>query len=263
MADHITVDQDEIVVLPNSPDGPGPGDLLDHTQSDLTDESKPFADDDKLTLGQNPADVYNAALHEAQTAPIAFSLAQLLAVEAFQQSDLSGAVRSGSVLLLGTSLCIEDAAVSDRYFRVVSREARRVPGEEEVLETSNSVETDPLLPCRNGRSNKRATAGGNLQGVLSDVEKMRKYFLRVTAAAKKRQKYVSYDVFEVWNQRRNEGKKDMVKTIKRFFAQKYKYDAPQVFVIYYSGHGTQDGDWAIGRTKRFRRKTAVDFLTIE
>ena len=155
----------------------------------------------------------------------------------------------GSVLLLGTSLCIENN-VND--VRVVSRRPR-VPQSGEcsvaVLD-SRGVEMDNSLTS--GR------AGGNLHGVLSDIEKMRRYFLRVGSSSATSNKSMTYNVFEAWSQRRNEGKKEMVRTIRAFFAQ----EDIKVFVIYYSGHGTPSGDWAIGRTNRSGQQIA-EVITAE
>ena len=101
--------------------------------------------------------VYAITLREAQKAPVALSLVQLLAVGAFdgprpQQPNERAPLlpkpyrqAGGSVLLLGTSLCIENN-VND--VRVVSRRPC-VPQSGEcsvaVLDTSCGVEMDNAL----------------------------------------------------------------------------------------------------------------------
>ena len=69
---------------------------------------------------------------------------------------------------------------------------------------------------------------------------------------------MTYNVFEAWSQRQNEGKKEMVRIIRAFFAQQ----DVKVLVIYYSGHGTPSGDWAIGRTNHSGQQIA-EVITAE
>ena len=64
-------------------------------------------------------------------------------------------------------------------------------------------------------------------------------------------------VYDVWSQRRDEGKKEMLQAIEKFFQEEYDR-----YILYYSGHGTKDGNWAIGRTDR-SGKCYEEVVTLE
>lgn len=52
------------------------------------------------------------------------------------------------------------------------------------------------------------------------------------------------DIYDVWNQQRRQGKKELLDVIKAFFGQV----GVRNYVLYYSGHGEEDsGNWVIGK----------------
>ena len=80
----------------------------------------------------------------------------------------------------------------------------------------------------------------NLNGVDADLHNMRHMLIC----------YPEIDVFEVWLQRSNDSKASLLGHVRDFFSQ----DKKKYFVLYYSGHGTSEGDWVLNSIKDGREK---------
>ena len=118
-----------------------------------------------------------------------------------------------SVLLLGTSLQIKDSYHG--HVRVASRRSR---------------------------DHQASKADGNLEGILLDLENMRKKLLSPDVEEQQRFRN-RCDIYNVWNQQRRQGKKEMLEAITDFFGQ-----VKRNFILYYSGHGeANSGNWVIGK----------------
>ena len=147
-------------------------------------------------------DLHAITCREAQKAPVALSLVQLLAVGAFdgpwpQQPHERAPLlpkpyrqAGGSVLLLGTSLCIE----------TMSTMSVLCPGGHVYPMQSGECSVAVLDSCGVEMNNALISgrAGGNLHCVLSDIEKMRRYFLCAGSSSATSNKSMTYNVFEAW-----------------------------------------------------------------
>jgi len=79
----------------------------------------------------------------------------------------------------------------------------------------------------------RELVDGNLEGILLDLENMRKKILS------QEKEFSNCDIYDVWNQQRRQGKKELLDVIKA---------GVRNYVLYYSGHGEEDsGNWVIGK----------------
>lgn len=122
-----------------------------------------------------------------------------------------------SVLLLGTSLQIN----------------RRQYGEVRVA-------------SRRSRDHQVSRADGSLEGILLDLENMRRKILTPAKSDSRERLSMSShkcEIYNVWSQQRDQGKREMLDAIRKFFEQ-----VKRNFILYYSGHGEQDsGNWVIGK----------------
>jgi hypothetical protein len=75
----------------------------------------------------------------------------------------------------------------------------------------------------------------NLSGVMSDANNFRTGMIAALAPG------CPYEVTNVWVQDADQGKEDMVQKLDRMF----KKSDQDVFIIYYTGHGSRTGDWVI------------------
>ena len=113
----------------------------------------------------------------------------------------------GKIAVFATSLRIKDDAMNKGEIKVASRVSAMIDGKEQ-----------------------RA-----LSGVISDAHNFFKLL-------KSSESDCPYDLTNIWLQDGNDqGKNDMVQKIDRMF----KEVEQDVFVIYYTGHGSETGDWIV------------------
>ena len=113
------------------------------------------------------------------------------------------------------------------------------------LQIKHSYNGSVRVASRRSRDNQTSRADGNLEGILLDLENMRRNLLSDVPAGddKKSLLRLHCDIYNVWNQQRHQGKKEMLDAIRDFFHQ-----VKRNFILYYSGHGEEgSGNWAIGR----------------
>ena len=75
----------------------------------------------------------------------------------------------------------------------------------------------------------------NLDGVDADLRNMRRMLIR----------YPEVDVFDSWLQRSNDSKASLLGHVRNLKSQ----DEKKYFMLYYSGHGTSNGDWVLNSIK--------------